>query len=369
MKPNFFKSDVSNLKPVKQGKKSSSGGGDPADNPYHLLPPDDMDSSDDDMDSSDSDKNDKDVEDGKGGDSSGPPSKVSIKGNPKPMVDIIPEGKSIQDMFGQDAKPLAGSDGVGKKALTREDLKKAIEKAQEKADKESGDAPGMKGVGKGMGGRRHVEPDIFPVKTDWAGILINLLKKEKPGPTSYSKIHRKTFGSKIGGRIIIKPGTTTKPDIGKVVVAIDTSGSITSEILTGFMSDLKRLFNQFQSSKSFAVTVVLWSDGPYNSSKEFNSSEFNALRTWIVTNAQSGGTSISTVIDFIKTSIPKLKTDYVATIWFTDGEVYDLNKPLPDMDNVFVLQGHDSNARAGFLASVQKFRPKNKKITTVKTDY
>lgn len=380
MKANFFKSNISNLKPVKiggQGPPSSGGGS----KDYHVLPPDDQDDSDKDQDSDQDSDQDIDQDDqagdksgdkdGSGDDSNdnGQPSKVEIKGNPKPIVDVIPEDKSLQEMFGADANALDGSDKGRPVSMTKEELKKAIERAKQNTDIEQSAGEGKPGVGKGMGGKRMVDSDIFPVKTDWAAILMNLLKKSRPGPPSFSKIHKKTFGVRYSGKPVMRPGRTSEPEIGRIVVAIDTSGSISNRIITGFLSDLRRLFSQFKSSETFAVKILLWSDGIYNASPEFDSSEFKSASSWVLNNVRSGGTSISNVIDYINTSIPNLKSQYVATIWFTDGEISDLNKPLPDMDNIFVLQGYNSSLRTSFLNDVQKYRPKNKKITVVRTDY
>jgi predicted metal-dependent peptidase len=165
----------------------------------------------------------------------------------------------------------------------------------------------------------------------------------------------------------MRPGRTDKPDVGKIVIAIDTSGSIDDVIMNRFISELRRIYSVFQSSKTFATKIILWSDGPYAQSPEFPSNKFNELKNWINTNTKSGGTAINQVVQLIN-GFPDLN-EYIATVWFTDGEIWDLRTPLPDMDNVFVIQGFSSDTSKRFFADVQKYRPRNKKITIVRTDY
>lgn len=354
-KSSFFKSNISDLQPVKVGSKSGGGGKpQPGD---HIIP-------DDDQDDSDQDGGDQD-----GGDMQDIPD-VTIGGNSKPIVDIIPEDSSIEEMFGPDADILDGSDRQGSQPISKEDLKKKAEQADKNAKlgKEQGDSPGETSPGKGQGDRRIVSVDLFPVKTDWAAILINLLKTKKPAGQTWSKPHKKTFGMKMGGKPVMRPGRSFKPDIGKIVLAMDTSGSISEKIIVGFLSDIKRLFTTFVGSETFGVKIILWSDGPYAESEEFKITEFGKLQQWVISNVKSGGTAISRVVDAVN-NIPKLKSEYVATVWFTDGEVWDLDKPLPDMDNVFVIQGYNSDYTRRFFTDVQKFKPKGKEIKVVRANY
>lgn len=352
MKSSFFKSNLSDLQPVAKGEKGSGEGGGKSDG-WHVIPDDNDSDSDSDSDSDDqSDPGDL--------------PELNIDGNPHPMVDVIPEGSSLEEMFGPDAEVLDGSDQQNDTPKDAKELKKAAEQADKNAKieqaSESGGAPGS-----GVGGRRVVHPDLFPVKTDWAGILINLLKTTVKGPPSWAKIPPKTFGMKVGGTRIVRPGRTEKVEIGKIALAIDTSGSISTKMLTGFLSDTKRIFTTFVGSSSFAVTVLLWSDGPYAISKEFKINEFEPLKKWVMENVHSGGTSISRVIDAIN-NIRTIR-DYVATVWFTDGEIWDLDKPLPNMDNIIVIQGYQSESTRTFMRAVDKYRPKGKKITLVRTNY
>jgi predicted metal-dependent peptidase len=360
----IFKSKLSDLAKVKVGTKSKQGKpGKPGGN-VHVIPDDESSDPNDSADAPEGDQNDpKDVN----GDASQPskiPS-VTIGGNKQPIVDIIPEDSSFKDMY-KDAEVLDGSDKSGTKAVDRNakiaDLKKAEQAGAEQIESSSGGKPG-----KGFGGRRVAVAGDIPVKTDWASILINLLKTKRPGPPTWSKVHKKTFGLKMGGRPVMRPGRTDKPDIGKIVVAIDTSGSIDDTILNGFLSELKRLFSTFPASTTFGVKVILWADGPYAVSNVFKSNEYSVLQKWVTTNVVSGGTSIDDVVKLIN-SFTDLN-QYIATAWFTDGQIDDLATPLPDMDQIFIIQGYISEYTKKFKNDVQRYRPAGKKVTMVRTDY
>lgn len=355
----FFKSNLSDLVKVRVGSKGGEGGKSSNPGDYKIIPDDDE--------SDQSDQSDQNEPSDQSSQGEEKPAEVKIGGNPKPIVDIIPEDSSLQDMFG-DAEELAGSDGKSSKPMTRDEKKKALSRAEqaEKAEAETNQAPGTQ-PGKGVSGRRIMVAGDYPVKTDWASILINLLKTRQPGPPSWAQVHKKTFGTKFGGQPVMRPGRTDKPDVGKIVIAIDTSGSIDDVIMNRFVSELRRIYTIFQNSANFSAKIVLWADGPYAESPDFSGKQFNSLQKWIAQNFKSGGTAIRDVVRLIN-GLPNLN-QYVATVWFTDGQVWDLDLPLPDMDNVFVIQGFSAEYTRAFFDAVKKYRPANKKITVVRTDY
>jgi len=366
----FFKSNLSDLVKVRVGSKSGEGGESAKPDDYKIIPDDEQSDQSDKSDQSDqSDQNEPSDPSGESGKGKGEEKPVDVKigGNPKPIIDIIPEDSSLQDMFG-DAEELAGSDGKSSKPMTREEKKKALSRAEqaEKAEAEANQAPGTQSS-KGDGSRRIMVAGDYPIKTDWASILINLLKTKQPGPPSWSQVHKKTFGTKFGGQPVMRPGRTDKPDVGKIIIAMDTSGSIDDVIMNKFVSELRRIYTIFQNSTNFSAKIVLWADGPYAESPDFSGKQFNSLQKWIAQNFKSGGTAIRDVVRLIN-GLPNLN-QYIATVWFTDGQVWDLDLPLPAMDNVFVIQGFSAVYTRDFFDAVKKYRPASKKITVVRTDY
>lgn len=350
-----FTANIDNLKRVVKGEKPP-GDGPPPPGPtgtddVHVIPDDEM--SDDSQDSEQIDgkdaKEDKEVK--------GTPS-IDIKGNPQPIIDVIPGNKDTSQVTG-----MAGSDKKSTAPQTAEELKKALEKAQEA---EATEIKGGVGTGKGMGSKRVAVPTDFPVKTDWARLMINLLQKTKVGPPSWAKAHKRTFGAKVGGMPLMVPGRDVEKDIGKIIVAIDTSGSISDTTVGKFLSELRRIFEIFKTSRGFGCKVIMWAGGPYAASNDFNIKQFNELKNWVFSNFKSGGTAIDPVVKLIN-SLPNLK-EYVGTVWFTDGQIDDLETRLADNYNIFVIDGFQSEYTREFFADLKKYRP-SKPITIVKTSY
>jgi len=346
-----FKANINDLKRV--AKPSDSPPGSPSESmpdDYHVI--------DDDQTEGQQEKDGEGSKEGEAKDKS-KPSKITIKGNPNPIIDVIPGDKDTGEIKG-----LAGSNERGKTPLTKEQIKDALQRAQEAEATEQ--AGGSGNPGKGLGGRRVAVPTDFPTKTDWARLMINLLSKTKVGPPTFTKPHKRTFGQKLGGTPLMIPGRDKEQDIGKIIVAIDTSGSISDEIIGGFLSELRRIFETFKTSQSFACKIILWADGQYAISEDFKTNQFDKLKQWVFSNVVSGGTSIDPVVKYIN-SLPNLN-EYVGTVWFTDGQIGDLQTRLPNNFNIFVINGFEAEYTRQFFSDLKKFKPA-KQITVVKTSY
>ena len=336
-----FTSNIDDLQRVKVGETAPPGEeGEPIDSDDHIIPLDE----------------DQPPQSGDGeGPSGGPGGKP---GGGITVVDIIPGGTDTSGIKG-----LPGSDQKGATPLKPTDIKKTLEDAEQH---EATANEGGEGVGKGAGGRRVSVGSDFPTQTDWARVLINLLNKTKAGPPSWAKPHKRTFGSKVGGAPIMVPGRDVEKDIGKIIVAIDTSGSISDEIVGVFLSDLRKIFETFKTSRGFACKVILWAHTPYAVSNDFNIKQFNELKQWVLANFKTGGTAIDPVVGLIN-SLPNVR-EYVGTIWFTDGQIEDLRTRLTDNYNIFVINGFSSEYTKGFFEDLKKYKP-SKQITIVKTSY
>jgi hypothetical protein len=287
---------------------------------------------------------------------------------------ILPAGQTVDTAGGGDmlteeeakqVKQLKGSDKANQKPLSVEELKKSLEEAKKTEQMETRQNKSGQ-PGKGFGGRRVGVPADYPTKTDWARALINLLNKETPGPATWAKPHTKTFGMSMGGTKVMIPGRGKEKSIGKFIAAIDTSGSINDAILNGFLSDLRKAFLSFQTSKTFGCKIILWADGPYEDSPVFKATEFEKCKNWVSSHVVSGGTSITPVINHIDKNYKF--PEYVGVVWFTDGEVETPPK-LPDMFNIFVINGFISGWVKTFLAWLKTQKPKGKPVDILRTKY
>jgi predicted metal-dependent peptidase len=357
-----FKTNISDLQKVKVGKPGQGQGQGQASDKYKVLP-------DDADEGNDGDSKDGDSKQGNEPKPGSIPT-VSTQGSAAPIIDIIPDDTTFEEMFG-DAEVLPGSDGTpggkgDKPVMTREAMRQAIEQANK--DQEAAIKEASKSRGQGKGGKRIGVPADFPTKTDWARILKNLISETRPGRATFSKIKKSTFGQRFGGvEPIMLPGRGVVKDIGKIIVAIDTSGSISDSIMNGFLSELKKIYNAFSQSKTFAVKVILWTDGPYADSPDFGAKDFNKLKQWTNQNFSSGGTSMDPVVQFINSKYNN--GDYVGNVWFTDGQVENLKTQLPDAFQFVVINGYQPALVGNFIADMNKLKPRNKKLLFLRTDY
>jgi len=370
-----FTSDIGDLVRVtaKKPQKGQGGGGKGEEVKNLYDERDDADSQDGDGESQegdgDSQDGDGESQEGDGGSQDGKGGKDG-KGKGKIPTISLPAGQTVEnDMLTEEeaakVNKLKGSDKPNQKPMSIDDLKKAIENAKnaeqmEIKQKQSGQP------GKGFSGRRVGIPADFPTKNDWARALINLLNKETPGPATWAKPHTKTFGMKIGGTHVMIPGRGKEKSIGKFIAAIDTSGSIDDAILNGFMSDLKKVFDTFRTSASFGCSIVLWADGPYATSPVFKANEFSKCMQWVNNSVIAGGTSITPTIQYIDNNYKFPET--VGVVWFTDGEVETPPK-LPDMYNIFVINGHISQWVKTFYEWLKTQKPKGKAVEILRTKY
>jgi len=356
-----FKTNISDLQKVKVGKPGQGQGQGQASDKYKVLP--------DDADSGEQGEGEGDSKQGNEPKPGSIPT-VSMQGSAAPIIDIIPEDTTFEEMFG-DAEVLPGSDGEpggkdDKPVLTREGMRKAIEQANK--DQEAAIKEANKSRGTGKGGERISVPADFPTNTDWARILKNLISETRPGKTTFSKIKKSTFGQRFGGvEPIMLPGRGVVKDIGKIIVAIDTSGSISDSIMNGFLSELRKIYSAFSQSKTFAVKIILWTDGPYADSPDFGAKDFNKLKQWANQNFKSGGTSMDPVIQLINSQYNN--GDYVGNVWFTDGQVEDLHTQLPNAFQFVVINGYQPSLVGRFMADMNKLKPSTKKLLFLRTDY
>jgi predicted metal-dependent peptidase len=98
--------------------------------------------------------------------------------------------------------------------------------------------------------------------------------------------------------------------IGEVIVAIDTSGSIGSEEITEFATELVSICDIAQPER----VRVLWWDTQVHGEQVFNSSEYQNIAS-LLKPLGGGGTTVTCVNDYIN----KEKLNAECVLVFTDG--------------------------------------------------
>lgn len=353
---NFFEGNISDLKKLVKPSKGQSGSSGKGGSPSNVMPVGDP---------SDQDGDQGEDQGQKPGQGQGPGQKTADIELPKGQTvteDLPPDGKI-------EGEGLKGSDKPNSKPLTEQEIKETIERANaaQELDEKRKAQEREEGIGKGRGGRRRMLPGDLAEKKNWKNILKELMVKRVEGSKTYSRVPSKSLS--LRGQGVVLPGNLEELDIGSIMVCIDTSGSTSDEILNGFLSDLKNIFDTFKVSKTFGVKVILWADGPYKISETFKGRQFEQCKEWVNSNLESGGTSIAPVID-VSNALIKQNKKIIGQVWFTDGEIDDL-KPLPNVFQLFVINGYLGEFNKKFIMDVKspQYAPPGKPVKIVRTNY
>lgn len=156
---------------------------------------------------------------------------------------------------------------------------------------------------------RSVTETLQP-KVDWTTALREFVSSIAQGNDEHT--YRK-FDKRMILDDIIQPGVMSEK-IGDIVVAIDTSGSISASMINEFASELQSICEQVNPD----ALRVMWWDTTVSSEQVFTPDNFNDI-TKLLKPTGGGGTSVSCVSEHI------VKSNYKAdcVLVFTDGHVED----------------------------------------------
>ncbi|MBU5682670.1 MAG: hypothetical protein KQA34_03095 [Candidatus Aenigmarchaeota archaeon] len=180
---------------------------------------------------------------------------------------------------------------------------------------------------------------LLKAKVNWYEILRNVLYdiSYKVKDYSFRKISKKSYAINV-----VLPGQIREEEINLNIV-IDTSGSISEEELSKFISEVKNLVEQFEIGGKIYVhdAKILYKDDIRNVKEDFNV---------LLKNLKGGGgTSHKEVFEDIRKQFGR-----VINIIFTDG-YSDLEeiKDIKRYENIFVV-GEDYNKIVEELGKVVK---------------
>lgn len=156
---------------------------------------------------------------------------------------------------------------------------------------------------------RSVTETLQP-KVDWTTALREFVSSIAQGNDEYT--YRK-FDKRMILDDIIQPGVMSEK-IGDIVVAIDTSGSISASMINEFASELQSICEQVNPD----ALRVMWWDTTVSSEQVFTPENFNDI-TKLLKPTGGGGTCVSCVSKHI------IERNYKAdcVLVFTDGYVED----------------------------------------------
>lgn len=144
--------------------------------------------------------------------------------------------------------------------------------------------------------------DIIDVRTPWYTILERHFAAFKPDGFSWSKPSRRHLASDL-----YLPGKDTASILGEVVIAIDTSGSISGKELNHFAGHIKRIVGECEPEKIH----VVYCDCRINGFETFESMEEVSFSA-----KGGGGTAFKPVFDWVEAQ--GIKPDVL--VYLTDLE-------------------------------------------------
>lgn len=226
--------------------------------------------------------------------------------------------KQVFDILKQEQEENGGGDGDGDGEGFDDhdwgDAQKMTEEEKQQLAKEidqairQGQIAHQKVAGKGAGGMDRLLQDLLEPKVNWREVLREYVKTmcRAKDTSSWRRVNRRFLSlgaympSLIGERV------------GRLVIAIDTSGSIGDKELAEFLSEVKGIAEEVNPS---AVDLIYW-DSSVASHEEYDESTVAN----IVTSTRpkgGGGTSPSCVSEYLK----EKKIEPECIIILTDGYV------------------------------------------------
>lgn len=231
------------------------------------------------------------------------------------IVEIFKKLKS------DDQKSVAGKDGTTDKHLSDSEASESSKGKAQKISPEELDAVEQdrqhkisdvdKGeqttTNKGSSIRELVQKSI-PIKINWRGVITKYLKLLDKKSYNWMIPKKRAFASGY-----YAPSYKSDPNKLSAIFAIDTSGSISPEMLKTFFDAIDGMIS---AAKKINIYIILWHESVYDTIGPIK----NSNMLWDAYNKrklQGGGTRISGCNEYIKDLNSEL------TIFLTDGEVDD----------------------------------------------
>jgi len=179
--------------------------------------------------------------------------------------------------------------------LIEKQLQKVLSDAKEQTIKKKGNVPGeIEGV--------IVVEEIVPPKFDWRGYI-----RRFNGVST--KVFTKKIRRKENRRFSDNPGLKIKMR-QHMLLAIDTSASVSNDELTEFMSEMHHIFKCGVDITIIQCDTMIRSVEPYKGERNLNVHG-------------RGGTEFDPVLEYFNENLRK----YTSLVYFTDGECYARVKP------------------------------------------
>ena len=195
-------------------------------------------------------------------------------------------GSDQRDENGQSVSVTVMGDGNGPPQLTEADIEKlhnemkaaVINAAQQNA-------------GKLPGGIQRLLENLTEPKLNWRQLITAHIQSLVKDDYTFTRFSKKTWG--LGGKFLI-PGQNFLDTID-ILCCVDTSGSITDDILRTFLSEVKGIIEVFPQ---FTLRFMTWDTRVYNYT-EFTPSNIDELLNGTYSFDGGGGTSPACIWEYM----------------------------------------------------------------------
>lgn len=233
--------------------------------------------------------------------------------------------KQVFDILKEEQKDGAGSgDGDGSGGLDDHDWDGAKEMTDEEKKElarevdqaiRQGMMAHQKINGSGAGGLGRELEELLEAKVDWRDMLREYVKTvcRNKDTSSWRRVNRRFLGAGVYMPSMIGE------QVGHLVVAVDTSGSIGMEELSGFLSEVKGIAEEVKPNQ---VDLIYW-DSEVAAHEEYTESDVSNIVSSTKPRG-GGGTSPSCVSEYLKEKriepecVIVLSDGYVGSDWGTE---------------------------------------------------
>lgn len=274
-------------------------------------------------------------------------------GKPFGLIDRRFDGMNVKQVFDilrQEKKESGGGDGDGEGGgfdehdwqaaqNMSEEEKEQLEKEIDRALRQ-GQIAASKVAGKGSDGIDRLIGDLLKPKIDWREVLREFISgvcMNKDNST-WRKVNRRFIGNDIFMPSLI--GET----VGRIVVGVDTSGSIGGALITRFLSEVKSIAENVMPE---AIDLLYWDDA-VAAHEQYDQGSLDNLVTSTKPKG-GGGTDAACVPQYIRDKF--LKPECV--IMLTDGCLSSWGEY--DVPVLWVIVGNDgASAPCGKTINVEE---------------
>lgn len=241
------------------------------------------------------------------------------------------DASEVEGRFDQHSEAQGGTDNKGGE-ISKEDLAGKWKNSLAEA------ATHAKMKGKLPRGMENLIGNLLDPKMNWKQIIIKYVNNSLPFDSTFSRPNRNFLANGM-----ILPGTI-KESID-IVIAVDTSGSVSDDEMISFLSEMKGIA---RAHRNVNMTIIQ-GDAQVEEVSNITTRDIRKLASY--RRKGYGGTSHIPIFEYIKEKIPKCKL----LIAFTDGysDIDEVSKPNYDVVWAITRSGDTRQIKWGKIVKLK----------------